>query len=39
MLAGNAFEGVGIPDVIRSGHEAAEALLRALADPANIAAA
>jgi oxygen-dependent protoporphyrinogen oxidase len=39
MLAGNAFEGVGIPDVIRSGHEAAEGLLRALADPASFAAA
>jgi oxygen-dependent protoporphyrinogen oxidase len=39
MLAGNAFEGVGIPDVIRSGHEAAEALLKALADPASFAAA
>jgi protoporphyrinogen/coproporphyrinogen III oxidase len=39
MLAGNAFEGVGIPDVIRSGQEAAEALLKALADPASFAAA
>ena len=39
MLAGNAFDGVGIPDVIRSGQEAAEALLRALADPASFAAA
>lgn len=38
-LAGNAFDGVGIPDVIRSGQEAAEALLRALADPAAFAAA
>jgi oxygen-dependent protoporphyrinogen oxidase len=38
-LAGNAFEGVGIPDVIRSGQEAAESLLKALADPANFAAA
>ncbi len=38
-LAGNAFEGVGIPDVIRSGQDAADALLRALADPAAFAAA
>ena len=38
-LAGNAFEGVGIPDVIRSGQDAADALLRALADPGAIAAA
>jgi oxygen-dependent protoporphyrinogen oxidase len=39
MLAGNAFEGVGIPDVIRSGQDAADAALRALADPAAFAAA
>jgi oxygen-dependent protoporphyrinogen oxidase len=39
MLAGNAFDGVGIPDVIRSGQDAADALLRALADPASYAAA
>jgi oxygen-dependent protoporphyrinogen oxidase len=39
VLAGNAFEGVGIPDVIRSGQEAADTLLRALADPAAFAAA
>jgi oxygen-dependent protoporphyrinogen oxidase len=38
-LAGNAFDGVGVPDVIRSGQEAADALLRALADPAAFAAA
>lgn len=38
-LAGNAFEGVGIPDVIHSGQDAADALLRALADPAAFAAA
>jgi protoporphyrinogen/coproporphyrinogen III oxidase len=39
LLAGNAFNGVGIPDCIRSGQEAAAALLRALADPAAPAAA
>ena len=38
-LAGNAFDGVGIPDCIRSGQEAAEAILRSLEDPAVIAAA
>jgi oxygen-dependent protoporphyrinogen oxidase len=38
-LAGNAFEGVGIPDVVRSGQDAADTLLRALADPASFAAA
>ncbi len=39
ILAGNAFEGVGIPDCVRSGQEAADALLLALADPAAPAAA
>ena len=39
LLAGNAFEGVGLPDVIRSGQEAAESLLKALVDPASFAAA
>jgi oxygen-dependent protoporphyrinogen oxidase len=39
LLAGNAFHGVGIPDCIRSGRDAAETLLRALADPAAPAAA
>ena len=38
-LAGNAFEGVGLPDVVRSGQEAADAALRALLDPAAIIAA
>jgi protoporphyrinogen/coproporphyrinogen III oxidase len=38
-LAGNAYDGVGIPDCIRSGQEAAEFALRALADPAAPAAA
>jgi oxygen-dependent protoporphyrinogen oxidase len=33
-LAGNAYDGVGIPDCIRSGQEAAEAILAALANPA-----
>lgn len=39
ILAGNAFHGVGIPDCVRSGQEAADALLLALADPAAPAAA
>ena len=39
ILAGNAFNGVGIPDCVRSGQDAASALLRALADPAAPAAA
>jgi len=39
VLAGNAFDGVGIPDVVRSGQEGADALIRALADPAAPAAA
>jgi oxygen-dependent protoporphyrinogen oxidase len=38
-LAGNAFEGVGVPDCIRSGQEAAESVLAALADPARSVAA
>jgi oxygen-dependent protoporphyrinogen oxidase len=38
-LAGNYFDGVGVPDVVRSGQEAAESLLKALADPAAFAAA
>jgi protoporphyrinogen/coproporphyrinogen III oxidase len=32
-LAGNAYDGVGIPDCIRSGQEAADALLAVLANP------
>jgi oxygen-dependent protoporphyrinogen oxidase len=28
-LAGNAYEGIGIPDCIRTGQQAAEACLRA----------
>ena len=39
LLAGNAFHGVGIPDCVRSGQDAADALLLALADPAAPAAA
>ena len=39
VLAGNAFDGVGIPDCVRSGQDAAEAMLSALADPAAPAAA
>jgi oxygen-dependent protoporphyrinogen oxidase len=39
ILAGNAFNGVGIPDCVRSGQDAASALLLALADPAAPAAA
>lgn len=38
-LAGNAFHGVGIPDCVRSGRNAAETILAALADPAATAAA
>ena len=38
-LAGNAFDGVGIPDCIRSGQAAADALLASLAGPAATAAA
>jgi oxygen-dependent protoporphyrinogen oxidase len=39
ILAGNAFNGVGIPDCIRSGQDAAEATFTALANPAAPAAA
>jgi oxygen-dependent protoporphyrinogen oxidase len=39
VLAGNAFGGVGIPDCVRSGLDAAVTLLVALADPAAPAAA
>ena len=39
VLAGNAFSGVGIPDCVRSGQDAAATLLLALADPAAPAAA
>jgi len=39
ILAGNAFHGVGIPDCVRSGQNAATSLLKALADPAAPAAA
>ncbi len=39
ILAGSAFHGVGIPDCVRSGQDAAEALLLAMADPATPAAA
>jgi protoporphyrinogen/coproporphyrinogen III oxidase len=39
ILAGNAFGGVGIPDCVRSGLDAASSLLLALADPAAPAAA
>ncbi len=38
-LAGNAFDGVGIPDCVRSGQAAADALLAALSGPAATAAA
>lgn len=38
-LAGNAFSGVGIPDCIRSGREAADQLLDSLADAARKAVA
>lgn len=38
-LAGNAFDGVGIPDCIRSGQDAADALVTALAGNPAIAAA
>jgi oxygen-dependent protoporphyrinogen oxidase len=33
ILAGNAYGGVGIPDCVRSGQEAAERVLRLLTDP------
>jgi oxygen-dependent protoporphyrinogen oxidase len=39
FLAGNAFEGVGIPDCIRSGQGAADAVLTALTAEGSIAAA
>ncbi len=39
FLTGNAFDGVGIPDVIRNAQSAADAILKALADPAKPAAA
>ena len=39
VLAGNAFGGVGIPDCVRSGQDAAARLLQAMADPAAPAAA
>jgi protoporphyrinogen/coproporphyrinogen III oxidase len=39
ILTGNAFDGVGIPDVIRNAQAAAEATLLSLADPAATAAA
>jgi oxygen-dependent protoporphyrinogen oxidase len=39
FLTGNAFDGVGIPDVIRNAQAAAEATLNCLADPAAPAAA
>jgi oxygen-dependent protoporphyrinogen oxidase len=39
VLAGNAFDGVGIPDCIRSGQNAAESLLSALAETGSTAAA
>jgi oxygen-dependent protoporphyrinogen oxidase len=38
-LAGNAFGGVGVPDCIRSGREAADTLLDALSDASKTAAA
>ena len=38
-LAGNAYSGVGIPDCIRSGQEAAEALLASLTEAARRAVA
>ncbi len=31
-LAGNAYEGIGVPDCIRTGHQAAESVLGALKD-------
>jgi oxygen-dependent protoporphyrinogen oxidase len=39
ILTGNAFDGVGIPDVIRNAEAAAAATLQGLADPATPAAA
>ncbi len=39
FLAGNAFEGVGIPDCVRSGREAADAAITMLLEGSKIAAA
>ncbi len=39
LLAGNAYHGVGVPDVVHSGQQAGDALLAALADAQAIAAA
>jgi oxygen-dependent protoporphyrinogen oxidase len=39
ILTGNAFDGVGIPDVIRNAQFAADTILRGLAGPAKPAAA
>jgi oxygen-dependent protoporphyrinogen oxidase len=39
IITGNAFDGVGIPDVIRNAEAAGEAALHCLADPAAPAAA
>ncbi|HEU5117342.1 MAG TPA: protoporphyrinogen oxidase, partial [Isosphaeraceae bacterium] len=39
FLAGNAFEGVGIPDCVRSGREAADAALSLLLDASRFATA
>lgn len=39
VLAGNAFSGVGIPDCVRSGQDAANRLLQAMGDSAAPAAA
>ena len=39
ILAGNAFSGVGIPDCVRSGQDAAARLLQAIAESAAPAAA
>ena len=39
ILTGNAFDGVGIPDVVRAAESAADAALAALAEPAAPAAA
>ena len=39
FLAGNAFDGIGIPDAVHKAELAAEAVLASLADPASTAAA
>ncbi|GAC1474949.1 MAG: protoporphyrinogen oxidase [Isosphaeraceae bacterium] len=39
VLGGNAFEGVGIPDTVRAAQTAADAVMRALFEPAAPAAA